>query len=758
MPRTKSYKKLCIFLLASIMIVLLNNCKNDNNISKDDDATAEKKMLDILETTRLKLNTHNDFFASAKKLEYIDSLIPITKDATEQLNLGFKRAQTLLENGDEKAAVELLEKIVDFVKTVPQSRAVALPALGMAYLRLAERKNCILNHSNESCIMPIEGMGIHQDKEPSKKAIECFKTALSEHPDDYDSRWLINIAYMTIGAYPNEVPKQWLILGLDSQGKIKVNQFKDIAEDLGIGKSSMAGGLIIDDFDNDGNLDIIYSSWGLSDPLHFYRNTGDGNFVDVSEKSHISRFKGGLNMVQTDYNNDGNLDFFILRGGWQGYEGAVHQANSLIRNNGDGTFTDVTLKAGIFSEHPTQTASWNDFNNDGWLDLFIGNESTSATAQHPCELFINNKNGTFTNVAEKIGLDIKVFAKAVATGDYDNDGWIDVFVSTMGNQKVLLHNKGKSGNGFGFDMVSDKAGFPKEFKEGTFPSWFFDYDNDGWLDLLMVNYNFDRPLSYYSAKEALHPSDDPTGKIHIFHNNQNGTFSDVSKTMDINQTVFAMGSNFGDIDNDGYLDMYFGTGNPAYQSVIPNRLYKNINGKNFAEVTNSARVGHIQKGHGVSFGDLNNDGWQDISIKMGGAFNGDGYQSSIFLNPGQNTTNHFLGLKLEGTKSNKPGIGSKVTVKIHEGNKERIIYREVNSGGSFGCSPLRQEIGIGTATIIDELKIVWPASGITQVFKNIKPDQFIKVNEGKQAYEILSVNKIQFKDLQNKVIMCAPVK
>lgn len=747
------YKAILAILLFEM--IFLFNCKHTISYSEMDDATAELKMLDILDAKRIKMDNHTEYFASAKKLAFTDSLITAAKDPMDQLNLGNQKAQILLECGDEKAAVQLYQVILNYVKDIPQNRVIAYPNLGLALLRLAERRNCIISHGSESCLMPIQGMGIHQDKEPAKKAIECYTATLNENPEDLDSRWLINIAYMTIGGYPKDVPKKWLIPDLDAPGKIKVNAFKDIAPDLGIGQSSRAGGMIVDDFDNDGNLDIIYSSLGLGTSMKYFKNMGDGTFKDMSESSHIDRFKGGLNIVQTDYNNDGFLDIFILRGGWQGQVENVQQPNSLIKNNGNGTFTDVTLKAGIYSEHPTQTATWNDFNNDGWLDVFIGNESSSEKAIHPCELFINNKNGTFTDMAEKLGVNVAVFSKGVTSGDYDNDGWPDIFISTNGNQKILFHNKGAQGKGIGFDFVSDEAGFPPSFTEGTFPTWFFDYDNDGWLDLMMVNYTFNRPLSYYTAKEALHPSDDHAGKVQLFHNNKNGTFSNVSSTMDLNRTVFAMGANFGDIDNDGFLDMYFGTGNPSYQSIIPNRLFKNIDGKNFVEVTNSAKVGHLQKGHGVSLGDLNNDGWQDISIKMGGAFDGDGYESSIFLNPGQNKTNNWFGFKLEGTKSNKPGIGSKVTIKIHEGSKERMIYREVNSGGSFGCSPLRQEVGIGTASIIDELKIVWPASGVTQVFKNIKPNQFIKIKEDKSDYEILPVKAIQFRDLQKKIILCS---
>ena len=731
------------FSVFFLVFLFLFSHNTNAQLSKAEEAIQEKKMIDYLENMRLRLDNPNNGFAAEAKIKYCDSLLPLTKDQGANLNLEFKKANALLEAGREKEAVSLFDRIATFVKDVPQSRKVVIPLLGLAYMRLAERNNCINNHSNESCIMPIQGKGIHQDKLPAEKAIALYQLALKEDPANLDSRWLLNIAYMLTGGYPAKVPPAFLIPGLDAKSKVSVTPFKDIAAGLGIDVKNRSGGMIVDDFNNDGNLDIISSAWGLDDPMHYFKNNGDGTFTDMSVVSGISKFKGGLNICQTDYNNDGWLDIFILRGGWQGQNSGLEQPNSLIRNNGDGTFTDVTLEAGIFSEHPTQTATWNDFNNDGWLDLFIGNESSSAEHQHPCELFINNRNGTFTNMAPAIGLNVVGYAKGVTSGDYDNDGWADIFVSTLFGQKVLLHNEGANGKGLAFKMVSNEAGFANsEYR--TFPTWFFDFNNDGWLDIFMCNYEFDRPLSYYAAKEALNPSTDPAGKIMLFLNNKNGTFTNVTSTMDVNQTCFAMGSNFGDFDNDGYLDIYLGTGNPSFQSIVPNRLYKNIDGKNFVDVTNAARVGQLQKGHGVSFADIDNNGTQDIAMDLGGAFIGDAYNSALFYNPGQGN-NNWISLKLEGTKSNKQSIGAKITVTITENGTQRMMYREVNSGGSFGCSPLRQSIGIGTAKIIDEIKINWPVSGITQVYKNITPNQFLKITEGKQETEIIPLKPITFK-------------
>ncbi|HEX2684230.1 MAG TPA: VCBS repeat-containing protein, partial [Ferruginibacter sp.] len=344
----------------SIFLLLVLQTSGNNlyaQLSKAEEAVQEKKMMDYLENMRLSLNNPKNSFAAEARIAYYDSLLPITKDPSENLNLVYKKANALLEAGREQEAVNLFNRIAVYVKDVPQSRKFAIPALGLAYMRLAERNNCITNHAAESCIMPIQGKGIHRDKLPAEKAIQLYEQSLKEDPTNLDSRWLLNIAYMLTGGYPSKVPQAYLIPGLDAKSKVNVNPFTDIAAGLGIDHKNRSGGMIVDDFNYDGNLDIISSAWGLDDPVHYYKNNGDGTFTDASAESGIGRFKGGLNLTQADYNNDGWIDFFILRGGWQGQNFGLEQPNSLIRNNGDGTFTDVTYEAGIFSEHPTQTAT-----------------------------------------------------------------------------------------------------------------------------------------------------------------------------------------------------------------------------------------------------------------------------------------------------------------------------------------------------------------------------------------------------------------
>ena len=279
---------------------------------------------------------------------------------------------------------------------------------------------------------------------------------------------------------------------------------------------------------------------------------------------------------------------------------------------------------------------------------------------------------------------------------------------------------------------------------GTFPTWFWDYDNDGWLDIFMCGYQYSGSLGITAAGEALKlPLQDP-GKMCLYRNNHDGSFSDVSISAGLNKAVFSMGSNFGDIDNDGWLDMYLGTGNPDLKSLISNRLFKNIGGQKFADVTYSSRTGNLQKGHGVSFADIDNDGDLDIFEEVGGAVKGDAYFNSFYLNPGQED-NNFIGLLLEGVASNRSAIGARISVSFIDNGISRTVFRDVNSGGSFGASPLRQQIGIGKAKMVDQITIKWPNTKKLTVLKNLERNIFIKSTEGKNTVERINLQPLKFK-------------
>ena len=203
----------------------------------------------------------------------------------------------------------------------------------------------------------------------------------------------------------------------------------------------------------------------------------------------------------------------------------------------------------------------------------------------------------------------------------------------------------------------------------------------------------------------------------LYKNLGNGTFRDVTSEVGLDKVFMPMGSNFGDIDNDGYLDIYLGTGNPGYASLLPNVMLKNKDGKFFVDVTASSGTGELHKGHGVAFADIDNDGDEDLLTEIGGAVPGDRHAFRLFENPGNG--NDWISLHLVGAKTNRAAIGARIKVTVENGSQgSRSIYRTVGSGGSFGASPLQQHIGLGKDAHIQDIEIWWPVSNTRQHFKD----------------------------------------
>jgi hypothetical protein len=182
-------------------------------------------------------------------------------------------------------------------------------------------------------------------------------------------------------------------------------------------------------------------------------------------------------------------------------------------------------------------------------------------------------------------------------------------------------------------------------------------------------------------------------------------------------------------------------------------MFLNVGGNNFVDVTTAARVGNLQKGHGVSFADMDDDGDEDIFIKMGGAFKGDAYQNSLFLNAGQNK-NHWIDISLEGVKTNRAAIGARIKVTFNDNGVERSVYHDVNSGGSFGANPLEQHIGIGSATKIERIEIKWPVGNYVQSFENISPDKHLKIKEGNKTIVSSEPKTVHFPNSEQDLIDC----
>lgn len=645
-----------------------------------------------------------------------------TQDGMQAVNTRFALAQERLYAGQTRAAIAELERVLREAGAALDERNPAnkpfYDLLAIAWLRLGEQDNCLLNPGAGVCILPLDGAARHTLEEGARNAVMRYEALLRRHPDDHASQWLLNVAYMALGGYPRQVPRQWLVPGLDRTVSPVFPRFPNVAGEVGLAVDGLAGGLSVADFDRDGHLDLFMTSWGFNDQAQLFMADGRGGYLDRTEAAGLAGVVGGLNTVHADYDNDGFDDVLILRGAWLGDAGA--HPNSLLRNRGDGTFEDVTFAAGVLSFHPTQTAAWADFNLDGHLDLFIGNESMARLGgrSHPSELYLNNGDGTFTEVARRVGLVLDEFVKGVVWGDVNDNGLPDLFVSVMGGpNRLYLNRGGRSIADWRFEEVGDAAGVRRP--NASFAAWFWDFDQDGHEDLLVLSYDnrqgglladlvareyLDLPLM---APEAGRPAAlEPT---RLFRNRGDGTFEDVTHPAGLaGKAIFAMGANFGDLDNDGWLDFYLGTGNPDLRSVIPNRMFRNVDGRRFEEVTLPGGFGHIQKGHAIAFADLNRSGFQDIYAVMGGAYEGDGFANVLFANPGWEGRS-WVTLELEGRSANRSAIGARVAIEtVQADGTRRTLHRTVGTGGSFGAGSLQLHVGLDRAERIERLTIRWP--------------------------------------------------
>jgi hypothetical protein len=516
---------------------------------------------------------------------------------------------------------------------------------------------------------------------------------------------------------------------------IKFKHFKG-NQGVSINREEFGPGVCVADFDGDGWQDIYFVNGrdlydrGISVSNALYRNNHDGTFTDVTEKAGVPGTGYGLGCVWGDFDNDGFPDLFVTQYG----------KNVLYRNNGNGTFTDVTDKAGVGGlESGTfhSGATFLDYDRDGWLDLYVGSYvnlgdkrycklgdvlSSCAPSEYrgsPDALYHNNHDGTFTNVAQSAGI-YQPLGKnlSVQAGDYDNDGWPDLFVANDGLNAYLYHNEhnGK------FREVGLSTGMAVTSRGTVMAAMCIslgDYDNDGHLDLYI--------------------SDFQRSSDHLWHDDGKGFFDEVSDEAGITQPtrdVLSFGGGFIDYDNDGWLDIFIANGHvyPEVEQATPGTHYKQINslfhnesnGK-FVEVSRSSGNGFDAPyaGRGVAFADFDNDGFVDVLV----ANNGD---PPLLLHNSGSNGNNFLNFKLVGKNSNRDAMGARIHVV--SGTMSQI--REIAGGGSYlSQSDLRANFGLGKAKRADLVEITWP-SGQRQTFRDLEANKFYLIEEGKNELEV----------------------
>jgi len=738
----------CVANIVAICLLLLTEGCSDvtdaesesQPVSRVSQSAGHERMVAALAEIARSASAESPYFGTKYTQELkrrIDDLGEGAK-GIEAFRLNVFAGEASVRQGDLETGIAYLTRANELFPSAsltPELTNYARFQLGVAYLRMGETENCCARNTPESCIIPIRGGGLHTQVEGSTKAIRYFQQVIRNTGKTSSlyvkSRWLLNIGYMTLGGYPDNVPPELLIAPQTFRSEVKdFPRFVNIATKLGLNTFDLSGGAIVDDFNNDGYLDVIASTWDPSGQIHYFTNDADGTFTDRTAEAGLLGLFGGLNLLQTDYNNDGKLDVLVLRGAW--LYGSGEHPNSLIRNNGDGTFSDVTFEAGLGDVHyPTQTGAWADYDNDGDLDLFVGNEYTEEMAA-PCQLFRNNGDGTFTDVAASAGIQNNRYTKGTTWGDFNGDRLPDLYVSNISSLNRLYRNNGDGT----FADVALALDVQKPTR--SFPTWFWDYDNDGTLDLFVSSYP-GGGARYVAAHYAGVETDYERPKL--YRGIGNGEFEDVTSQQGLEYPMLPMGSNFGDLNNDGYLDFYLGTGDPDIESLMPNLMFVNLRGQGFMNVTMAGGFGHLQKGHAIAFADLDNDGDADVFEQMGGAYRGDKYGNALFENPGFG--NHWLSIKLVGVTSNRAAIGARIHIEIEDGGSSRSIYRHVNSGGSFGANPLRQTIGLGDAEHVHKLSIFWPTTGRTQIFHDVGADQFIRIVEDEKEFSKLELNKLK---------------
>ncbi len=519
-------------------------------------------------------------------------------------------------------------------------------------------------------------------------AVEILKRAVDANPSQLEPKWNLSLATRFAGRSADTIePRYRLELAGTGVASSPV-AFEEVSETRGIIRYSRARGSGWGDMDNDGDLDLF--TVGIRDPHGMYRNDG-GRFTDVTTDVGLFDPSGGWSALWADYDNDGDEDIYVTRDGWDG-----ELPNSLYRND-DGVFIDVSTQAGVSSPKDGFTAAWADIDHDGDLDLYVAN-GVASPGGSANELFVNNGNGSFTESAARYGVANHGRSIGSAFGDFNNDGWADLLVINFFGNPALYRNDA----GTRFTDVSAAAGITSP-TEG-FVGFFFDYDNDGWLDVFIVGFAGEMELALQSAVAGGAVSE--SSRLALYRNDRDGTFTDTTQEAGLAFNFGAMAATFGDIDNDGFLDIYLGCGAPAMERFEPNKLFHNQGDGTFLDIGASAGVDNLGKGHGVSFADFDADGDLDIYVPTGGAFLGDRQRDVLYLNPG--TSNQWLHIELEGTTGHPSAVGAQVRVRVGD----RLMLQEVALGGGFGStnSPIL-EFGLGNAEVADEISVHWPSGG-----------------------------------------------
>jgi len=522
-------------------------------------------------------------------------------------------------------------------------------------------------------------------------------------------------------------------------------QVDERLRNLGPWFTALGAGGSVGDINNDGLLDLYFTNNLTGTKNSLYLNKGNLKFEDIAISAGVADLNDDKNFstmsLLVDLDNDGWTDLFLTRFG----------SSQIFRNLGNGKFEDVTKRSDIPKPRNPVTAVAIDFDRDGDLDIYVGcyfpdvdltnlgdaktsilHESWETARNGGTNYFLENRgNFEFVDVTEKVKMGDIGWTLAIGTGDIDKDGWIDIYMANDFGTDKIYRNTGK---GYFTDVSESSIGI--DTKKGMNVEM-GDYDNDGWLDIYVTNIT--EPYLYECNM--------------LWRNNGDFTFMDVSKVLGVCDTEWGWGAKFIDFNNDGFLDLYvlngFITGNQKdYIDVLmpimldyevdlsdtmnwpplgkmsfsgdeKNRLFKNNWGMNFIEVGSKHSVDSNQDGRGLIVADLNNDGYQDMVVMSAN-------QPVIIYKNTAINGNNWIDIELTGTKSNRDGIGTKVTFYSRKG----IQYRETNAGNGFESqSTILVHAGLGKLKKVSKIEVIWP-SGIKQVFRDVEVNKHYRLVEG----------------------------
>jgi hypothetical protein len=485
-----------------------------------------------------------------------------------------------------------------------------------------------------------------------------------------------------------------LVASLNIFGQIS---FQDIGINTNYGTAQYGGGVSFCDFDNDGWDDLTFSSQD-GDPIRFYKNnrgTYTQIFPTISDPMTASR-----QLTWADFDNDGDKDLVVT---------SLNASIKLFRNDGSLILTDITVIAGFNTDVLYIIgASWGDYNNDGYLDLFLSSRDPDQII--PNKLYKNNGNSTFTDVSISAGIktsdgDLSFCASFF---DYNNDGWQDIYVANdkVNNPNILYKNNGDGT----FDDVSVASG--TNLSIDAMSTTIGDYNQDGWQDIYVTN------TANYNGN-------------HLLKNNGDGTFTNVAPTTGVQFSSVAWGAVFLDADLDLDLDLYVsGMLDGSNPSLIPSAFYENRNG-NYSIPISAGFDTDNATSFSNAIGDVNNDGKPDMVV-----VNFSPRDNFLWQNT-STTTNNWIKINLEGTSSNKDGIGSKIELTV-EGN---TYYNYTLSGEGYQSQNSSNEFfGLNNFTNIESIKVKW-LSGTEDTYTNVGVNQTIKITEGEATLSIVNAQK-----------------